>query len=187
MIQDREKYLVEGGEPTCITDLFLLESSKEDCGRSFNRSQLYHLQADLFGAGLETSMHTVLFVLLFLCSKEFIGKQKQIQEQLDTECSASEPSLAHKLPLLRAVILEVQRLRPVTPLGVPHGTLETTQVGSWSLPSSTMVIYLHWQANRDASVWSEPEKFVPERFLSEDGSLIETPGLYPFQVSKVHK
>ena len=182
MIQARESYLSDGNEPVCITDFFLVESSRRSAVGSFTRSQLYYLQADLFGAGIDTSKNTVLWALLFLSSDTFKDLQKNIQLQIDHECGGNTPSLTSNLPLLRATILEVQRLRPVTPLGVPHGTVTATRVGSWTLPAGTMVLPLHWAINRDPDLWENPEEFRPSRFLDESGALIENRNLYPFQV-----
>ena len=111
-------------------------------------------QGDMYGAGTETSVHTVLFCLQFLASPELQQLQAAIQRQIEAECGAGEPGLHHALPLLRATLLgrchqhfggcdiitlsEVQRLRPVTPQGVPHGVVAPVKVGGqhnvWRLP-----------------------------------------------------
>ena len=166
----------------CVTDFFLVEASSREPLRSFTRSQLYYLQADLFGAGIDTSLNTVMWAILFLASAEFRDIQEKIQEEIDNECGSDPPSLANQLPLLRATILEVQRLRPVTPLGVPHGTVNVTKVGPWTLPAGTMVLPLHWAINRDPGLWQNPEEFKPHRFISHNGGLVENTKLYPFQV-----
>ena len=121
------------------------------------------MQADLFGAGLDTSLNTVTFALSFLGSPEFCSLQTALQAELDG-CGTEGPGLHHPLPLLRATVLEVQRLRPVTPLGVPHGTLATVQLASGAvLPPATMIIPLHWAVNRDKELWDRPEEFRPNR------------------------
>ena len=40
------------------------------------------------------------------------------------------------------------RLRPVVPLGVPHGVVEEMELAGWRLPKATMVLPLHWAINR---------------------------------------
>jgi len=184
LIQDRETYLRDGNEPVCLTDYFLVEASSRESIGSFTRSQLYYLQADLFGAGIDTSLNTVLWALLFLSSDQFRDIQEKIQEEIDNDCHGNPPSLTNSLPLLRATVFEVQRLRPVTPLGIPHGTISTTNVGPWTLPAGTMVLPLHWAINRDPELWENPEEFCPHRFLDENGVLVENTNLYPFQVGK---
>merc|ERR1712106_710077 len=77
LIQDRETFLSDGNEPVCVTDFFLVEASKREFAGSFTRSQLYYLQADLFGAGIDTSMNTVMWALLFLSADEFRHLQEK--------------------------------------------------------------------------------------------------------------
>ena len=84
---------------------------------------------------------------------------------------------------MQAFILEVQRLFPVVPLGVPHGTTRWTTLGNFRLPPGCMVMVLHWKLNRDPELWSQPEKFKPERFLSESLDSVKIPRHFmPFQV-----
>jgi len=83
----------------------------------------------------------------------------------------------------QSVILEVQRLYPVVPLGVPHGTTSWTSLGDFRLPPHCMVMVLHWKLNRDPELWSRPETFWPERFLNENRDEVKIPGHFmPFQV-----
>ena len=83
--------------------------------------------------------------------------------------------------------LEVQRLRPVTPQGVPHGVMSEVSLGSWRLPPGTMVMPLHWAANHQPRAWPQPEQFNPNRFLDKDGGLISEIDIYPFQVIYMDK
>ena len=76
---------------------------------------MYFFQGDMFGAGTETSTHTILFAIMFLASDQFRELQTRIQAEIEAECGDDPPSLDHKLTLLRATVMEVQRLRPVTP------------------------------------------------------------------------
>ena len=76
---------------------------------------MYFFQGDMFGAGTETSTHTILFAIMFLASDQFRELQTRIQAEIEAECGDDPPSLDHKLTLLSATVMEVQRLRPVTP------------------------------------------------------------------------
>jgi cytochrome P450 len=48
------------------------------------------------------------------------------------------PSLIHKIktnPIFQAILLEIQRLCPVVPLGVPHGTTKELFIDEkWLIP-----------------------------------------------------
>ena len=53
----------------------------------------------------------------------------------------------HQIPFA-TLTSQVMRLRPVVPLGVPHGVVEEVEVSGWRLPKATMVMPLHWAINR---------------------------------------
>ena len=178
--QEREAHLAEGGEPECLTDFYLQQVQERGSQPgSFTRRQLYFFQGDMFGAGTETSVNTILFALMILSSHRYRDLQEDIRQEILTELGSAPPSLSHCLPLLRATILEVQRLRPVTPQGIPHGVLSPVLAGDWVLPPGTMVMPLHWAVNRDPAIWSLPDTFHPQRFLQEDGL---RGNILPFQV-----
>ena len=66
------------------------------------------LQADLFGAGTDTSLNTISWSLLLLSSPDQAHLVQALQAELDEECGEDgEIHLGLRLPLLRATILEV--------------------------------------------------------------------------------
>ena len=108
LTQEREKFLAEGNIPECFTDFYLEEVTRrgEDVG-TFTRRQMYFFQGDMFGAGTETSVNTIMFVILFLASEQYQDVQKKIQKKIDLECGYNPPTLKHYIPLLRAAILGI--------------------------------------------------------------------------------
>ncbi len=79
---------------------------------------------------------------------------------------------------------EVSRLRPVLPLGVPHGTTCAVKLDRWRLPEKCMVMPLHWYINRDPALWKRPDEFLPDRFLDEFGGLQVPQHFMSFQVTQ---
>ncbi len=105
----------------------------------------------------------------------------------------------------------MERLRPVAPMGIPHGTTEVTDLeGNWTIPKrfktsnnpkirfflelivkfffkmfSCMVIPLQWAMNRNKDLWGEnAEEFDPSRFV-KDGQVVEPEHFLPFQVCTI--
>ncbi|XP_071450817.1 cytochrome P450 306a1 [Hetaerina americana] len=142
-----------------------------------NDTQLHHLLADLFGAGLDTTLATLRWFLLLVAIHPKV--QDKIQEELDSVLGGTEsvrrPVSMGDSPLLQyteATIAEAQRIRPVVPLGIPHGALKDTTLGGFRIPRGAMIVPLQWALHNNDSTWgAHAEKvFDPTRFLDEDGS-----------------
>ncbi|XP_032673775.1 cytochrome P450 306a1 isoform X2 [Odontomachus brunneus] len=173
------------------TDSFLAAFDEEmrsraDAGTTgyFTRPQFYHLLADLFGAGVDTTLTTLRWFLLFMAV--YPDEQKKIQDEMNDLLGERQPGLIDRPALIRleAAISEAQRLRSVTPVGIPHGTTQDTQIGGYDVPKGTMVIPLQWAIHMDPCYWHEPLRFEPGRFIAQDGSLAKPEAFLPFQAGK---
>ncbi|XP_011861917.1 PREDICTED: cytochrome P450 306a1 [Vollenhovia emeryi] len=150
----------------------------------FTQPQFYHLLADLFGAGTDTTLTTFRWFLLFMAA--YPDEQKKIQAEMDELLGQKPPTLEDRPLLIRleAAIVETQRLRSVVPVGIPHGTIEDTQIGDYDIPKNTMVVPLQWAIHTDPLYWHEPHLFKPERFITEDGNLGKPKAFLPYQAGK---
>ena len=91
---------------------------------------------------------------------------------------------SNNFTIFQAILMEIQRLCPVVPLGVPHGTFhEVDFENKWTLPRGCMLMIAHWSINYDPNYFEDPYIFKPFRFLSEDGKTVKNDlNLMPFQV-----
>ncbi|KAJ7436773.1 cytochrome P450 [Mycena galericulata] len=71
---------------------------------------------------------------------------------------------------LGAVIKEVLRWRPMGPLGVPHRSTQGDVYMNHFISAGTLIFTNIWAMHHDASVYPDPERFCPERYLAEDGT-----------------
>ncbi|XP_076242207.1 cytochrome P450 enzyme phantom [Calliopsis andreniformis] len=151
----------------------------------FTEPQLYHLLADLFGAGTDTTLTTFRWFLLFMATHP--EEQKKLQLEMD-QClkEEEEPTLKDRecMPRLEAALAEVQRIRSVTPLGIPHGTLKDMRIGDYDVPKGAMIIPMQWAVHTDPAHWSDPLEFQPDRFLTADGRFFKPESFLPFQTGK---
>ncbi|KAL0563214.1 cytochrome p450, partial [Marasmius crinis-equi] len=100
--------------------------------------------------------------------------QKKAQAEIDRVVGHERlPGLSDResLPYVEALYKEVLRYRPVTPLGIPHAATEDFLYNQHCLPEKAVVIANVWAMSRDERVYSTPEEFLPERFLTADGNL----------------
>ncbi|XDV50373.1 hypothetical protein PO909_019443 [Leuciscus waleckii] len=104
--------------------------------------------------------------------------QRKIQEELDNKIGKDRhPQLSDRgnLPYLEATIREVLRIRPVSPLLIPHVALQDSSVGEYSVQKGTRVIINLWSLHHDEKEWKNPELFDPGRFLNEEGDGLGCP------------
>ena len=70
------------------------------------------------------------------------------------------------LVYLQAIIKESLRLYPAAPLSIPHESMEECTVGGYHIPAGTRLFTNLSKIHRDPQVWSDPDEFQPERFLT---------------------
>lgn len=113
--------------PKCVLEHYLRERQKREANNESSleycsNEQLRHLLADLFGAGVDTTLTTLRWFLLYIA--KYPGIQNRLRDEMKTNLS-SAPTLDdyNKLTYMRAAISETQRIRSVVPLGIPHGAI----------------------------------------------------------------
>jgi cytochrome P450 len=76
-----------------------------------------------------------------------------------------------QLKYLECVIHETTRWAPLSPLGVPHASIDDDTYRGYHIPGGSVIYANAWAMSRDESVYSSPHDFIPERFLqvSEGG------------------
>nr|CAD7258397.1 unnamed protein product [Timema shepardi] len=186
MIRERKKRGEGSGPGDDMIDAFLAEMSRRQAsGRGdegfYTVSQFHHLLADLFGAGVDTTLTTLRWFLLFMAQNPDV--QTRVQEELDGVLQGRPLTLedAAVLPYTEATLAETQRIRSVVPLGIPHGALEDTELAGYHIPRGAMLVPLQWAVHMDPKLWPEPDRFNPGRFLTEDDRFYKPEAFIPFQ------
>ncbi|XP_054810297.1 flavonoid 3'-monooxygenase CYP75B137-like [Prosopis cineraria] len=130
---------------------------------------MIHVKAllmDMVVGGSDTSSNSIEFAMAHILNNQEV--MKRVQHELDSVVGREnvvEESHIHKLPYLLAVMKETLRLHPALPLLVPHSPSETTSVGGYTIPKDSHVFVNVWAIHRDPSIWHDPLKFDPTRFL----------------------
>ena len=126
----------------------------------------------LIVGGTETVATTSTWLLSALLNNKHA--LKCAQEELDLKVGRGrwvEESDIPNLLYLQAVIKETLRLYTAAPLSVPHEAMEDCHVAGYHIPKGTRLFVNAWKLHRDPSVWSDPEDFQPERFLTTHADL----------------
>ncbi|KAG2036099.1 cytochrome P450 [Suillus americanus] len=75
------------------------------------------------------------------------------------------------LPYLDAILHEVLRWHPVSPLGAPHATSNDDVYGGYFIPKGAIVMVNQWALSRDEDIFPDASRFDPSRHLTVDGKL----------------
>ncbi|CAN4105836.1 unnamed protein product [Withania somnifera] len=105
--------------------------------------------------------------LVTLCSEFLNGGT-------DTTATAIEWAIARiienpnikNMPYLNAVIKELLRKHPPTYMSLTHAVIEPAKLGGYHIPTDVNVEIFLPGISDDPNLWSEPEKFDPDRFFS---------------------
>ncbi|EFJ20980.1 hypothetical protein SELMODRAFT_107558 [Selaginella moellendorffii] len=74
-----------------------------------------------------------------------------------------------KMVYLQAVVKETLRMHPPGPLlSWARLAIHDVSLSGHHVPAGTTAMVNMWSITHDPSIWSEPEKFNPERFLEQD-------------------
>ncbi|KAK1422228.1 hypothetical protein QVD17_25195 [Tagetes erecta] len=126
----------------------------------------------LISAGSDTTSVTLTWGLSLLLNNPSALKtlQDEIDEHVGRDRLVEESDLKN-LVYLDAVIKETLRLYPAVPLSVPHESMEDCVVSGYNVPKGTRLLVNLWKIHRDPSIWSNPEEFKPERFLTSQNDI----------------
>ncbi|RCV43427.1 hypothetical protein SETIT_9G293500v2 [Setaria italica] len=163
----------EAGEPRRNDFLDLLldagESDNNGTAAMLDHDTLRTMLTDIFSAGSDTSSSTVEWVMTeLLRNPESMTKVCNELAAVIGSGRIVEESEIGRLPYLQAVIKATFRLHPPAPLLLPRQVEMTTKRMGYTIPKGARVMINAWAMGRDANVWSEPEKFMPGRFLARE-------------------
>ncbi|VDC01477.1 unnamed protein product [Peniophora sp. CBMAI 1063] len=147
-------------------------------------SDRYHLSshenvwaaAGIYAAGADTSRTVLSWWSLAMLL--YPDVQKRAQDEIDAVVGRSRvPTFADmpRLPYINAVVKEVIRWRPVSPMAVPHTSTQDDYYEGYFIPKGTTIIPNLWEMNRDPAIYGDDAHlFNPDRFLGENGELLST-------------
>jgi len=103
--------------------------------------------------------------------------QRKGQAAIDAAVEGRLPNFTDfgTIPYVDAIVNEVFRWNPITPLGVPHVARQDDYYDGHLISKGTMVFGNLWVLLRDENVYgADTDKFIPERFITKDGVLDTT-------------
>lgn len=150
------------------------ESSSSSSSPSDKKQPLFTLEdikgaaATVLIAGNDTTAATVMLLILYLMQNPAV--QRKAQAEIDARCPDRLPTFAdtQHLGYLKLILHETYRMNPLSPLGIPHASVADDVYEGMFIPKGTIVYQNVWAMMHDESVYSEPDRFWPERYLSRE-------------------
>ncbi|XP_013855193.1 cytochrome P450 17A2 [Austrofundulus limnaeus] len=186
---EEHKASLSDGEPRDLLDALLKGQTGSGRGQKSHGSEeevitddhVLMTVAETFGAGVETTSTTLLWILAYLLHHPEVQErvQKELDEHVGSERAVSVSDRG-QLPFLDCVINEGMRIRPVSPVLIPHTALTDSSVGGHTVSRGTRVLVNMWSIHHDPQHWDKPDLFCPDRFLDDHGQRVMPSCFLPF-------
>lgn len=127
----------------------------------------------IFVAGHGSSATSLSWMLYHVATNPQV--QERLHEEMGSVLAGRIPKMEDfsKLKYTKAVIEESLR---ITPPGwvISRSSINEDQLGPYKIPAGSMVLLSPYLVHHDKRYWDEPEKFDPERFLTDNSGAAQT-------------
>ncbi|KAF3434148.1 hypothetical protein FNV43_RR25251 [Rhamnella rubrinervis] len=158
-------------------------------GRVPTSEELVTLCSEFVNGGTDTTGTAIEWGIGQLIANPDVQEKlyEEIKSTVGTDRKVDEKDV-EKMPYLQAVVKELLRKHPPTYFSLTHAVTEPATLAGYDIPTDANVdIYLPG-ISEDPKLWSNPEKFDPERFVSgeEDADITGVTGvkMLPFGVGR---
>ncbi|CAO3662606.1 unnamed protein product [Umbelopsis ramanniana] len=169
-----EKRATEGTAGRRDFTQLMLEAIKSTNGNDHLTPEEGHVTSVILIITGTITTSTMLTFISYVVSKHPDVKKKLFRELMNA-MPDKNTTLSYKharkdcLPYLWAIIMEVSRMYPVIPGGLPRVTPDGGDIiAGQFIPGGTIVDVPIWSIHHDPSVFEDPFEFKPERWLTED-------------------
>ena len=150
------------------------EEMSEDDAKVLNvdSRMLKDTVATLFGAGFATVASSLYCSILLMALHPDV--QVKVQEEIDRVIGKDNyPTMddSNEMPYTMAVINEIYRYHSMSAFGFTHTATCDTELDGYFIAKGTLIMFNFWSAHRDPTVFTDPDKFNPDRFLMQEGKL----------------
>nr|AGG35984.1 cytochrome P450 monooxygenase [Panonychus citri] len=152
----------------------------------FNLHILRRNATVFFGAGSETITSTLSWGMMFLAARP--EYQEKIRDEISEVIGYErDPNYTdrNQMPFTMAFLYEVQRTGSVIATNLLRRATSDTKIGNFFIPKEATVVFNLWSIHREEKLWPDPERFDPNRFLTDNGTkAFKPPYLVPFSSGK---
>ncbi|KAL9441754.1 hypothetical protein AB3S75_020287 [Citrus x aurantiifolia] len=153
------------GDDEDLVDVLLKIQGHGDLDSSLTTDNIKAVIFDIFGAGSETSATTVDWAMYEMMKNPRVMEkaQAEVREVFNRKGKVDETGI-NEMKYLKLVVKETLRLHPSAPL-ILRECGDSCEINGFNIPAKARVIVNSWATGRDPMYWTEPESFIPERFI----------------------
>ena len=158
----------------------LLEAQDEEAGgQRMSNEQVRDEAMTLFLAGQESTANSLVWTWYLISSHPEV--ERKVYEEADSVLGGSLPTLddLEKLTYIQNVFKEALRLYPPAWALARH-VKEDYEVGGYTIPAGADIFISQYVVHRDPRLYIEPERFIPERWESEETKNLPRFAYFPF-------
>lgn len=162
----------EKGTRVCVCDEIVKVQQQED----FSEEYAAYIPGQLWEAGSDTTSTELysFFQALLLYPEAQAKGQAEVDRVIGSHRMPTLDDM-DQLPYVRACVKETLRWLPTAVLGaLPHATTEDDIYEGYNIPKNSTVVLNVWAIHRDPVRHSDPERFVPDRYLGDKKSSQES-------------
>ncbi|CAI2190740.1 7796_t:CDS:2, partial [Funneliformis geosporum] len=133
-----------------------------------------YLNSSFMIGGTSTSINATRFLIAYVA--QYQNVQRKVQEELDSIVGKGNFATTKHLDdlcYLQATLKEVLRLNPPFVSVLPHASTEDDIYKGYFIPKDSTILINLMGISRDPEFFSDPDAFIPERHLDENGILIK--------------
>ncbi|MFK7958678.1 MAG: cytochrome P450 [Lysobacterales bacterium] len=145
----------------------VINARDSSSGKGFTREELIDQIGVFFLAGHETTASVLTWTFFILSQQP--DTVRRLREEIDAVVGEGPVRFEHvkKLALVRSVFREVLRLYPPITF-IPRVATESTTIAGRRIKRGAMVMISPWTTHRNALLWDQPDRFLPDRFMGNN-------------------
>jgi len=149
-------------EHTLLSEL--LKANERSGGEAISREGIRNELIVLFMAGHETTANALSWVWYLLSQSPQV--EAKLHTEIDQVLQGRLPTYddVARLPYTRAVFEETMRLYPPVPI-LSRQAKDSDTIRRRHIPPGSIMLVVPWLLHRHQNYWTQPDAFMPERFL----------------------
>ncbi|WP_318205663.1 cytochrome P450 [Streptomyces sp. SCL15-4] len=161
-----ESYRAAGSVDTGDLMSILVNTRDEETGKGLSDEEIHDQVMTLLIGGTETTGNTMAWVFHILATHPEL--ERRLHEELDTVLEGRTPGFddLHRLDFTGRLITETLRMYPPAWL-LTRTTTRATKLAGQALAPGTTVLYSPYALGHNPSVYPDPGRFDPDRWLPE--------------------